>query len=225
MPEEFPFPEPVYAQLARIGKALSSPVRLRLLDLLDQRERSVEELAAAAGIGVKNASAQLNQLRATNLVRGRKEGTRVYYRLTDAAVAQFLGTVQDFAADRLADLRSAVAEELGDLAALEPITVEDLHSRMTNGQVVIIDVRTTDNYELGHIPGALSVPQAELQDQLATLPHGQEVVAYCQGPYCVASPRAVQLLRAHGHHASSLEGGLARWRRRGLPVTETDPRS
>ncbi|ONI87877.1 ArsR family transcriptional regulator [Actinosynnema sp. ALI-1.44] len=221
MAEEFPFPEPVYAQLARIGKALASPVRLRLLDLLDQRERSVEELAAAAGIGVKNASAQLNQLRATNLVRSRKEGTRVYYRLADEAVARFLGTVQDFAGDRLADLRSAVAEELGDLAALEPVTAEDLSTRMTESQVVVIDVRSADDYERGHIPGALSMPQAQLRDRLSTLPDDQEIVAYCQGPYCVASPRAVKLLREHGHQASSLAGGLARWRRRGLPVTES----
>jgi rhodanese-related sulfurtransferase/DNA-binding transcriptional ArsR family regulator len=216
---DFPYPEPVYAQLARIGKALGSPVRLRLLDLLDQRERSVEELAQAAGIGVKNASAQLNQLRATNLVRSRKNGTRVYYRLADAGVARFLGTVQDFAGERLADLRSALVDELGDLAALEPVTAEDLDSRLADPEVVVIDVRRPEDYARGHIPGALSVPQDELLDRIAALPQDREIVAYCQGPYCVASPRSVQLLREHGYRASALEGGLTRWRRRGLPVT------
>jgi rhodanese-related sulfurtransferase len=217
---DFPYPETVYAQLARIGKALGSPVRLRLLDLLDQRERSVEELAEAAGIGVKNASAQLNQLRATHLVRSRKDGTRVYYRLADAGVAQFLGTVQDFAGERLADLRSALTDELGDLAALEPVTAEDLHRRLADPQVVVIDVRRPEDYARGHIPGALSVPQDELRDRLATLPRDREIVAYCQGPYCVASPQSVQFLREHGHRASTLAGGLTRWRRNGLPVTE-----
>ncbi|MEU8248674.1 metalloregulator ArsR/SmtB family transcription factor [Nonomuraea sp. NPDC048916] len=209
------FPEePIYEQLARIGKALSNPVRLRLLDVLDQRERTVEELAEEAGVPLKNTSAQLQHLRAAHLVTGRKDGTRVHYRLADERVSRFLGQLQGFAHGRLADLRDAVSEHLG---SLEGVTADELAARLTDPGTIVIDVRSAAAYAEGHVPGAISVPLATLQDHLDDLPHDVEIVAYCGGPYCVVSPKAVRLLRAHGHTARPLDGGFTAWRRSGRP--------
>ncbi|SEL63329.1 ArsR/SmtB family transcription factor [Nonomuraea pusilla] len=204
--------EPVYEQLARIGKALASPVRLRLLDVLDQGERTVEELAEASGVPLKNTSAQLQQLRAAHLVTSRKDGTRVRYRLADEQVSRFLGLLQGFAHERLADLRAAVRDRLG---AAEGVTAAELAARLADPGTVVVDVRSASAYAEGHIPGAVSVPLAELEDRLAELPRDAEIVAYCGGPYCAVSPRAVRLLAGHGFHARSLEGGLTGWRRSG----------
>lgn len=205
--------EPIYAQLARIGKALANPVRLRLLDLLDQRERTVEQLAEEAGVALKNTSAQLQQLRNAHLVTSRKVGTRVYYRLADGQVSGFLGHLQELAEGRLADLRSAVAEHLGDPAVLEPVTAGELHDRLNDPDIMILDVRSAEEYAAGHVPGAVSVPMGRLRDKLDDLPRNVEIIAYCQGPYCVVSPTAVHLLRDRGYRARPLDGGITRWHR------------
>ncbi|MEU8035508.1 metalloregulator ArsR/SmtB family transcription factor [Streptosporangium sp. NPDC049078] len=217
--------EPIYRQLARIGRTLASPVRLRLLDVLDQRERTVEQLSEAADIPLKNTSAQLQQLRAAHLVTSRRDGTRIYYRLADERVSRFLGELQDFAAERLADLREAVSEHLGEVAVLEAVTAEELAGRLTDPDIVIVDVRSAADHALGHVPGAVSVPLAELRDRLDELPGDVEIVAYCGGPYCVVSPEAVRLLRDHGFRARPLDGGLARWRRTGNRLQTGSPLS
>lgn len=210
------FPEePIYQQLARIGKALSSPVRLRLLDVLDQSERTVEELAEAAGVPLKNTSAQLQHLRAAHLVTSRKDGTRVRYRLADERVSRFLGDLQGFAHGRLADLRGAVQEHLGEL---EGVTADELASRLADPGTVVVDVRSASAYEEGHVPGAVSVPLSELEGHLGELPADARIVAYCGGPYCVVSPEAVRLLRDRGFDARPLDGGLTGWRRAGHEV-------
>ncbi len=210
------FPEePIYQQLARVGKAFASPVRLRLLDVLDQGECTVEELSERAGVPLKNTSAQLQHLRSAHLVTTRRDGTRIRYRVADQRVTRFLAQLQDFAHDRLADLRQAVADHLGDPAALEPVTAAELGRRLADHDTVVIDVRAPDDYLLGHVPGAISVPLAQLRDHLDELPRDREIVAYCGGPYCAVSPTAVRLLRDLGFQARPLDGGLARWRREG----------
>ncbi|MFI6513048.1 ArsR/SmtB family transcription factor [Streptosporangium sp. NPDC050855] len=216
---EFP-EEPIYRQLARIGRTLASPVRLRLLDVLDAGERTVEQLSQEADVPLKNTSAQLQQLRAAHLVTSRREGTRVYYRLADERVSRFLGELQDFAEGRLADLREAVSRHLGDPVALEPVTAEELARRLADPGVVVVDVRPAAAHARGHVPGAVSVPLAELRDRLGELPRDAEIVAYCGGPYCVVSPQAVRLLRDHGLRARTLEGGITRWRRTGNRLEE-----
>ncbi|PSK88916.1 ArsR family transcriptional regulator [Murinocardiopsis flavida] len=205
--------KPIYAQLARIGKELSSPIRLRLLDLLDARERTVEQLAAESGVPLKNTSAQLQRLHAAHLVTARKEGTRVYYRLADDRVAQFLDAFQGFAEERLADLRDTVAAHLGDPAELRPVAAAELAERLADPGVLVVDVRSPEEYAAGHVPGAVSVPMAELRAGTADLPWDVRIVAYCQGPYCVVSPQAVRILRARGHDARPLDGGFTRWTR------------
>jgi rhodanese-related sulfurtransferase len=205
--------EAIYTQLARIGKALANPARLLLLDLLDQRELTVEQLAEESGIALKNTSAQLKELRAANLVAGRKEGTRVYYRLADARVTAFLGAFEDFAEGRLADLRGALAEEFGDLLDLDAVTPEELEERLRDGRSLVIDVRSAEDYAAGHLPGAVSIPLDRLREEIDRIPRDAEIIAYCRGPYCLASSRSVRLLREHGRRARTLGGGYLRYRR------------
>ncbi|MBE1589302.1 ArsR/SmtB family transcription factor [Nonomuraea angiospora] len=203
--------EPIYQQLARIGKALASPVRLRLLDVLGQREHTVEELAQAAGVPLKNTSAQLQQLRAVHLVTSRKEGQRVYYRLADERVSRFLAELRGFAEERLAELRDAVRARLGPL---EGVTADELASRLADPGTLVVDVRPAADYAAGHVPGAISLPMAELRERLDELPGERQIVAYCGGPYCAVSSEAVRVLREHGHAAHPLDGGYLGWQQR-----------
>jgi rhodanese-related sulfurtransferase/DNA-binding transcriptional ArsR family regulator len=208
------FPEaPVYERLARLGKALSAPVRLRLLDLLDQGECTVEELARRGGFPVKNTSSHLRQLLAAGLVRTRREGTRIHYSLRDHGVSRFLGTFQEFAEERMADLREEIQEHLGPEGSVDAVTRAELEGMVERGGVLVVDLRSAAEYEAGHVPGAVSIPSRELADRLAELPWDTTIVAYCQGPYCVVSPRAVRLLQESGRSARSLRGGYVDWKR------------
>jgi rhodanese-related sulfurtransferase/DNA-binding MarR family transcriptional regulator len=209
----------LYEQFARVGKALANPARLELLDLLAQGERSVENLATAARMKTSNTSAQLHTLAAAGLVAARRDGVKVYYRLTDPGVSALIGQVQDFAASRLAGAEHAARSYLGDVAALEPVAQDELARRLRDGQVLVMDVRPEAEYAAGHIPGAVSVPHDQLAARIAELPAGTDIVAYCRGRYCVFAPDAVRLLRARGFSARPLEGGLPGWRLAGLPVT------
>ncbi len=208
----------LYEQLARIGKGVSSPHRLELLDLLCQGEKSVETLAAQAGLSVKNASAHLRALRAASLVETRKEARYVYYRLADDAVCAFFLALRDLAERRLAEMRE-VAREFGrGQADMTPVDRRNLLERVLAGEVTVLDVRPSAEFRAGHIPGARSVPLAELRQTLGSIPKDQEVVAYCRGPYCVLALEAVELLRAEGYRAVRFEDGVAEWRAAGLPV-------
>lgn len=209
----------MYAQFARVGKALANPARLELLDLLAQGERSVEDLAETARMKVSNTSAQLRALAGAGLVASRRDGVRIFYRLADGHVSAFVGQVQDFAASRLADAEQAARSYLGDVAALEPVAQDELARRLDGGQVLVLDVRPEAEYAAGHIPGAVNMPYDQLAARLAELPERADIVAYCRGRYCVYAPDAVRLLRARGRSARPLEGGIPDWRLAGRPVT------
>jgi rhodanese-related sulfurtransferase len=206
----------LYEQFARIGKALASPRRVELLDLLCQGERSVEALAHAAGMGVTNTSQHLQILRAAHLVETRREGTKVLYRVADETVCRFFGALRELARGRLAEVDQLVHRLLDD--GLEPMDRGELVARMEQGAVVLVDVRPPEEFAAGHIPGAVSVPLGLLEDLLDTLPADTEVVAYCRGPYCLLAPQAIEILRAHGLRARRLEDGFPEWRLAGLPV-------
>jgi rhodanese-related sulfurtransferase len=208
----------LYEQFARIGRAVAHPKRIELLDLLCQGERSVEVLADAAAMSVVNASAHLRVLRESRLVATRREGTRVFYRLADDAVCEFFFTLRDLAGDRYAEVDRIVRDFFDARDRLEPLNRDELLSRAGDGEVIVLDVRPREEYEAGHIPGAVSIPLADLKGRMATLPPGAEIVAYCRGPYCVLAPQALELLRRGGFKARRLVDGFPEWRRAGFPV-------
>jgi rhodanese-related sulfurtransferase/DNA-binding transcriptional ArsR family regulator len=212
------FKDRLYGELARIAKALDSPRRLELIDLLAQGERSVEELAGEAALSVANASRHLQILRAARVVETRKAGLRVYYRLAEPAVYDAVRAIRLVAEKRLADVEQLVRAYLISRDELEPVSCEELAGRVREGRVLVIDVRPRQEYEAGHIAGALSVPVDELGKRLASLPVRKDIVAYCRGPYCVMAYDAVAKLRASGRRARRLADGFPEWRAAGLPV-------
>ncbi len=211
----------VFEQFARVSKALASPKRLELIDLLAQGERTVEALARAANLGVTSCSAHLQTLKQSRLVATRKEGTKVYYRLAGPDVAALYGHLQQVAAAHLADVTAASAAYLGP-ADTEQVDRAELLRRARAGQVTVLDVRPAEEFLAGHIPGAISVPLAELPGRLADLPSGSEFVAYCRGAYCVLAHDAVRLLTSHGRRARRLADGMLEWRLANLPVSSED---
>lgn len=212
------FKEPLYAQFARIGHAVSAPKRLELLDLLAQGEKTVETLAEQSATPVKNTSAHLRALRQARLVETRREGSHVHYRLADDEVLRFLRSLQALGRSRLAEVEQVAALYIDRRDELEPVNLAELRRLSRDGAVTVIDVRPRQEYEAGHIPGARSVPVAELRRRLGEVPKDREVVAYCRGPYCVYSVEAVELLRKHGYHARRAAEGLPDWRAAGWPV-------
>jgi rhodanese-related sulfurtransferase len=207
----------LYEQFARIGKAVASPRRVGLLDLLCQGERSVEALANTAQLSVTNTSQHLQILRAARLVDTRKEGTKVIYRLADEDVCRFFLDLCDVARSRLLEVEQLVQSYLGG-ELFETVTRQELLARIARGDVVVLDVRPAEEFAAGHIAGAVSVPVEELDARLDELPAGLEVVAYCRGPYCLLASHALELLREHGVGARRLEDGFPEWRLAGLPV-------
>jgi rhodanese-related sulfurtransferase len=206
----------LYEQFARVAKAMASPKRLELLDLLAQGQRSVEDLAAEAGLGLSSCSAHLQVLHHARVVCTRKQGTRVFYSLASDDVARLCAGVRDTAAALLAEVAPARDAYLG--TDVEEVSRDELLRRAGAGDVVVLDVRPAAEFAAGHIPGAVSIPIDQLGQRLAELPAATEVVAYCRGPYCVFAHDAVRLLRAGGRPARRLTGGLPEWRLAGLPV-------
>ena len=204
-------------QFARIGKALASPRRLEVLDLLAQGPRAVEALATETEMSVALVSSHLQVLRSAGLVMARRDRQSMHYRLVGDEVYALLAAVRAIAHEQLAEVERAAAAYRGVSDEPEPITREDLWARARAGEVMVLDVRPRVEYEAGHIPGAVSIPLDELPARLAEMPDEREIVAYCRGPYCVLAPRGVDLLRSHGLRARRLEEGLPEWRIAGSP--------
>lgn len=208
----------LYEQVSRIGKAISSPKRLELLELLVQGEKTVEKLADLAHIDVKLASAHLKALREARLVEARRDGKYVHYRLTNDDVADLLVKVREVAEEHLIELRVALGQMSATPNLLSSETRESLLAKARAGDVIVIDVRPGDEYAAAHLPFARSMPLAELQQRIDELSPGKPVVAYCRGPYCVMSDAAVELLRNKGFSAYKINDGIGEWRATGLPL-------
>jgi rhodanese-related sulfurtransferase len=208
----------VFRDLARIGTALSSPVRLELLELLAQGERSVDELATLTGAAVANASQHLQKLKAAGLIAGRKEGQYVYYRLAGDEVVALVGALGRAGEAYLADVERTVRAYYAARDDLEPVPAREVLDRARKGLVTVLDVRPPEEFAAGHVPGAVNIPVHELEKRLSELPKRREIVAYCRGPYCLMSFDAVALLRRKGLKARRLEDGMPEWRLAGLPV-------
>ena len=212
------FKDRLYGQFARVGKALASPHRLELLELLAQGERTVDDLASEVGMSMANASQHLQALREASLVESRKQGLFVHYRLADDSVVELSRAIRTVAERRLAELDRIVRDHFGDRSDPEPVAMKELLARARSGKVVILDTRPSREFAAGHIAGAVSVPVDDLKRRLAELPKTKEFVAYCRGPYCVYADRAVELLRATGRKARRLVVGFPEWKAAGLPV-------
>ena len=208
----------LYEQFARIGKVLGSPKRLELLDLLLQGERSVEDLASLTEMGIANTSAHLQALRHARLVETRKEGTRVFYRPVGDEVAALVIALQDAARARLVEVDDLVRTHLEDPKEPDAITRRDLKKQLSEGSVVVVDVRPVEEYVAGHIKGALSIPLTELPSRVEELPENVEIVVYCRGPYCLYAREAVRILQSRGRRARRLVEGMPEWRLARLPV-------
>ncbi len=212
------FKDQLYEQFARISKALANPHRLELLDVLAQCERTVEALAAETGMTVANASQHLQILRAAHLVEVRREGVSMYYRLTDDNVFRLWQALRTVGEAQLAEIDRVVETYLHDRQHWQPLTAQELLSRLNDEQMIVLDVRPAEEYFAGHLPHARSLPVTELEARLAELPPNTEIVAYCRGPFCVFADEAVALLRQHVYHASRLHEGLPDWHLLGLPI-------
>lgn len=209
----------LYAVWADVARALASPKRVELLDLLAQGERTVEQLARETGLTVNNTSSHLSVLKAARLVEPRKSAQFVFHRLADDAVVRLLREVQALARRRVHEVEFLAQQHLDGRDELEPMSARELQRRLRTGDVSLIDVRPELEYDAGHIQGALSLPLDELDDRLDELPQDRMIVAYCRGPYCVFAVDAVERLRRRGFDARRLVDGFPDWRVAGLPVS------
>jgi rhodanese-related sulfurtransferase/DNA-binding transcriptional ArsR family regulator len=208
----------LYEQVARVGKALASPKRLEILEMLAQGEKAVEAVAAAVAIDVKLASAHLKALKEARLVQVRRDGKRMIYRLSGTDVAQLGVTLRQVAEEHLVELRLALQQMMAEPERLAQVGRKELLAQAKRGEVVVLDVRPPEEFETAHLPYARSVPLSELAHRLAELPREVEIVAYCRGPFCLMSDEAVKLLREHGYQARKTFDGVSEWQAAGLPV-------
>jgi rhodanese-related sulfurtransferase/DNA-binding HxlR family transcriptional regulator len=208
----------LFDAFASVAQAVGSGRRAEIIDVLAQGERPVDELAREIEQSVANTSHHLQQLARAGLVRSRREGTRIYYRLASERVADLWAAVREVAEHHLAEIHVLAHNYLGNRDEIEQLAPDELEERLARGQVVVLDVRPEREYAAGHIPGAVSAPLAQLETIAASLSKGKEVIAYCRGPYCVYADDAVRLLRKRGLKARRLTVGLPEWRRAGLPV-------
>jgi len=208
----------LYAEFASVARALGSQHRLEMLEHLAQGERGVEALADRVGLSVANASQHLQQLRRAGLVASRRDGKFVLYRLTDEAVLELMAALSGIAERNLAEVDRIRRSYFDDRDSMEPVSRAELMRRTQDDLVTVLDVRPLDEFEVGHLPGALNIPLGELEARLAELDPDREIVAYCRGPWCVLSFEAVAALRARGFNVRRLEDGLPEWRAAGLPV-------
>ena len=210
----------LYDQFAQIAKALGHPHKLEILELLAQGERSVEALANVADLSVANTSRHLQQLRRAGLIASRKEGLYVFYRLAGSDVIDLLRSLRRSGQRHISEVNEVVVGYFNDRDSLEAVSRKELLKRSRDGLVTILDVRPSEEYDVGHIPGAINIPLEEIGQHLADLPKDQDVIAYCRGEYCVLAFEAVATLRKKGFSARRLEEGYPEWKAAGLPVEE-----
>ena len=212
------FKHDLFTQFAVVGKALSNGNRLELLEFLAQGERSVEDLATVSGLTVANTSRHLQQLRQAGLTLNRKEGLKVFYRISDDDVIELLNALRNVAGRHVADVERLVNTYLTVKDNLEPVPRDELLARVQDDLVTVIDVRPAEEYAAGHIPGAANIPLSELEKHLDQFDPEQEIVAYCRGPHCILAFDAVARLREKDYMARRLQDGYPEWKSAGLPV-------
>ncbi len=210
----------LYEQVARVGKAISSPKRLEILEMLAQGEKAVETISAEVAIDNKLASAHLKALKEARLVRARRDGKRIFYSLTGSDVAQLGVTLRQVAEEHLIELRMALQQMMAEPDRMVSVGRKELMVQARRGEIIVLDVRPQNEYNTAHLPHARSLPLSELTRRLAELPRNVEIVAYCRGPFCLMSDEAVKLLQAHGYRARKTFDGVSEWLAAGMPVAK-----
>jgi rhodanese-related sulfurtransferase/DNA-binding transcriptional ArsR family regulator len=208
----------LYAAFALVAKAAGHARRLDLLEHVAQGERSVDALAAVAGLSIANASQHLLLMRRGGLVASRRDGKRVLYRLASPQVLVLLGALREIAEQSVAEARQVLSDYFFRRDSLEPMSIPALKRAMKRGEVTLLDVRPAAEFAMGHLRGALGIPMKDLERRLKALPRSREIIAYCRGPYCVLSFEAVALLRARGFTVRRLDGGLPECGAAGIPL-------
>ncbi|HIZ71652.1 MAG TPA: metalloregulator ArsR/SmtB family transcription factor [Candidatus Atopostipes pullistercoris] len=211
MSKERELKDSLYQEFARIGKSLSSPKRLELLDLLSQGPKSVEELSKATTMSVANVSQHLQTLFKSKLVTSHKKGNYVIYELMDEVIVDFLKALHTLSEKQYMEVQQIKQAFINENQGLNDISLEELNERMEEGEILLLDVRPKTEYESNHIPGAISVPMDELTERISSLPKNKEIVAYCRGTYCLMSTEAVKLLNDRGLEASRLQKSVQDW--------------
>lgn len=210
----------LYEQVARIGKALASPKRLEMIELLTQSEKSVEALAGLVGIDKRLASSHLKELRSAHLVTSRREGKYIIYRLTGLDVPQLLVALRNTAEEHLFELQIALKNMVSQPESFISVSRESLLEKARQGDVIVIDVRPPDEFKAGHLPFARSMPLEEIESRLADLPNDRVIVAYCRGPYCFMSDQAIAILKAKGYQIHKIMDGINEWKMAGFPIEQ-----
>jgi rhodanese-related sulfurtransferase/DNA-binding transcriptional ArsR family regulator len=213
--------ETLLTAFAAVAKAAAHPHRFSILENLAQGERTVEGLADRTGLSIANASQHLQSMRRAGLLAARRDGKFTLYRLADDSVLDLMHAVACVAERNVAEVEGVVRGYFHDRDAMAPVSRAELRKRVRQGLVTVLDVRPTEEFALGHLPGAISIPVGELKRRLSELPRNREIVAYCRGAYCVMAFEAVALLRAAGFKIRRLQDGLPEWRAAGLPVETT----
>lgn len=211
----------IYLSITTITKALSSPKRIEILELLSQGEKTVETISDQAELGLKNASAQLKELRSARLVDSRRDGKYVYYFLPNKNVSKFLTHLRIFSEETSVELKNIVQDIFSSPSELDSIDRKSLLVKARKGEVLIVDVRPNDEFNAGHIPFAQSIPLSQLKTAMKHFAKDIEIVAYCRGPYCFLAKEAVQSLKQKGFKAKRLEDSIVDWELQGLPVEKS----
>jgi len=219
------YKEELFLQFGRLGRALSSPRRLELLDLLCQAERTVEDLIRHTGLSASNVSQHLSVLKDARLVASRKNGLFVHYRLADPQVGDLWQSFRAVAMNRMAEAREVVKAYAEERDSETPVSMTEVRTRLERGDAVLLDVRPQVEFGAGHLPGAHSIPLVELEKRIDELPRDRDVIAYCRGHYCLMAHEAVRVLRKHGFRAWRTEDGVLEWRAEGYPIEESLPRA
>ncbi|MBO1217562.1 ArsR family transcriptional regulator [Staphylococcus nepalensis] len=201
----------LYQEFSRIGKSLSSPKRIEILDLLSQGPKTVESLAKATEMSVANVSQHLQTLNNSKMVRFKKEGTYVVYELSDHIIGEFISSLHSLSEKQYPQVQQIKQDFLNANKSVEEVSLDELNNKMENGEVLLLDVRPYAEYERAHIPGAVSMPLEELKEKADSLPANRDIVAYCRGAYCLMSVRAVELLQSKGVNAYHLEKNVQDW--------------
>jgi len=218
MREKQTFEKNLYEQFARIGKALASPHRLELLNVLAQCERTVEALAKQTGQSIASTSQHLQVLRAAHLVEARREGTSMHYHLVSESVFMLWQAIRQVGEEQLPEIDRMMQSLLQNQNQMKPVEVGEVQHLLVNNQAILLDVRPVEEYAAGHLPHALSMPLSELEDHFEELPLEKEIIVYCRGSYCELAPEAVVLLHVHGYRARHFDHGIPEWRALALPV-------